>query len=205
MIDISCSNKAFENYVCLTPVKFGFRVDDFQKIVKRAIAANSVELRLDGSLLEVRTSGVYAKNYRLKLIESKPGTDTPLPRVVPTARLVMKLSMLKEVLSDIEAISNKITIESTPESKITFSTDGESGDGRLIIDGNAMIEGLSVTATETAKATFTTDLISKMVEALTGAADLVTISYSSDKPLNLSFTLSPEVNISFFLAPRVVN
>src|SRR5437867_12189596 len=44
LIDITCPAVAFEKYECPSPVRFGFRVDDFAKVIKRAGSNDSGEL-----------------------------------------------------------------------------------------------------------------------------------------------------------------
>ena len=44
LIDISWPNSAFEKYECDNDIKFGVRVDEFSKLIKRAEKQDSIEI-----------------------------------------------------------------------------------------------------------------------------------------------------------------
>ena len=46
LIDISWPNSAFEKYNCDSDVKFGVRVDEFSKLIKRAGKDESIEINI---------------------------------------------------------------------------------------------------------------------------------------------------------------
>src|SRR2546425_10163440 len=62
LIDVSCPAAAFEKYECPSSISFGFRVDDFAKVIKRADSNDSIELGLQDSMLNVKTAGKYARS-----------------------------------------------------------------------------------------------------------------------------------------------
>jgi hypothetical protein len=54
------------------------------------------------------------------------------------------------------------------------------------------------------KSTYNIDFISRIIRAIGHqSSDLVTIEYSSNKPLRLEFLLSGMIRLRFYLAPRV--
>jgi proliferating cell nuclear antigen len=207
LIDVSCPAVAFEKYECPIPIKFGFKVDDFAKVVKRASGNESVELGLADSMLNVKTTGVgggYIKNYKLKLIESPGGTSTPVPKLSFDSKLVISPSILDRILSDIEVVNNKVTIETTADKQAIFSTNSETGEARIMIDDKSGIENLNEISVGTpAKATFGTEFITKIVKAAGPYCQLVSAELAANKPLKLIFTLPNAVKIEFFMAPRV--
>jgi proliferating cell nuclear antigen len=206
LVDITCPAVAFEKYDCPSLVKFGFRVDDFAKVTKRADSGDTVELSVADSMLNVRTSGKYNRSYKLKLIESSGGSQTPVPKLEFDNKLVMTPSILDKILSDIEVLNSKITIETTADRTVIFSTSSEMGEGKVTIDDGSGIENLSELSVGTpAKATFSTEIMAKIVKAVGTSSQSVTAEYSSNKPLRLTFTLSNSVKIEFFMAPRVEN
>ena len=62
-----------------------------------------------------------------------------------------------------------------------------------------------ITVKENSKSTYNIDFISKIIRAIGHqSSNLVTIEYSSSKPLRLEFLLlSGMVKLQFYLAPRV--
>lgn len=204
LIDISCPAVAFEKYECPSQVKFGFRVDDFAKVIKRAGSGDSVELSLQDSMLNVKTSGGYTRSYKLRLIESSSGSSTPLPKLEFGSKLVMAPAILDRILSDIEVVSDKITIETTEDKNVICSTRGDSGEATVTLDDRSGIENLNeIAVSKPSKATYSSEFMSKMVKAVGASSEKVTAEFTSKMPLRLTFALPNAVKIEFYMAPRV--
>jgi proliferating cell nuclear antigen len=204
LIDISCPAAAFEKYECPSSIKFGFRVDDFAKVIKRADSNDSVELGLADSMLNIKTSGKYTRSYKLRLIESSSGSNTPLPKLSLESKLVMAPAILDRILSDIEVVADKITMETTENKQVLFSTRGDSGEATITIDEKSGVENLNeISITKPSKATYSSEFMSKMVKAVGASSEKVTAEFTSKMPLKLTFALTNAVKIEFFMAPRV--
>jgi proliferating cell nuclear antigen len=204
LIDISCPAVAFEKYECPSSVKFGFRVNDFAKVMKRAGSNDSVELGLQDDMLNIKTSGSYNRNYKLRLIGTSSGSGTPLPKLQFDSKLVMAPSILDKILSDIEVVANNITIETTEKEEVICSTRGDSGDATITLDDKNGVENLhEISITKPSKSTYSSEFMSKMVKAVGAFSEKVTAEFTSKMPLKLSFDLPNAVKIQFFMAPRV--
>jgi proliferating cell nuclear antigen len=217
LIDINWPSSAFEKYHCDSTIKFGVRIDEFAKIIKRANANDSIEIGvvLENSSLNIKTQsdGGYLRNYKMRLIEST-GNTSPLPQMTFDSKIVIGIATLDKILSDVGAISEKITIDSssggisTNKKTVIFSGDSDRGEARVTMDANddkSKVEFLEeITVKETSKSTYNIDFISKIIRAIGHqSSNLVTIEYSSNKPLRLEFLLSGIVKLQFYLAPRV--
>jgi proliferating cell nuclear antigen len=218
LIDINWPSSAFEKYHCDSTIKFGVRIDEFAKIIKRANANDSIEIgvALDNSSLNIKTQsdGGYLRNYKMRLIEST-GNTSPLPQMTFDSKIVIGIATLDRILSDVGAISEKITIDSssggisTNKKTVIFSGDSDRGEARVTMDVNddnkSKVELLEeITVKESSKSTYNIDFISKIIRAIGHqSSNLVTIEYSSNKPLRLEFLLSGIVKLQFYLAPRV--
>jgi proliferating cell nuclear antigen len=218
LIDINWPSSAFEKYHCDSTIKFGVRIDEFAKIIKRANANDSIEIGvvLDNSSLNIKTQGDggYLRNYKMRLIEST-GITSALPQMTFDSKIVIGIATLDKILSDVGAISEKITIDSssggisTNKKTVIFSGDSDRGEARVTMDVNddnkSKVEMLEeITVKETSKSTYNIDFISKIIRAIGHqSSNLVTIEYSSNKPLRLEFLLSGIVKLQFYLAPRV--
>jgi proliferating cell nuclear antigen len=204
LIDVSCPASAFEKYECPSPIRFGFRVDDFAKVIKRADSNDSIELGLQDSMLNVKTAGKYARSYKLRLIESAAGASTPLPKLTFDSKLVMSPSILDKILSDIEVVSDKITIETTDNRQVICTTKGDSGEATITLDDMNGIENLhEISINKPSKATYSSEIMSKIVKAVGVSSEKVTGEFTSKMPLKLTFALRNTVKIEFYLAPRV--
>ena len=216
LIDINWPSSAFEKYHCDSTIKFGVRIDEFSKIIKRANVNDSIEIGvvLDNSSLNIKTQGDgYLRNYKMRLIEST-GNTSPLPQMTFDSKIVIGIETLDKILSDVGAISEKITIDSssgisTNKKTVIFSGDSDRGEVKVTMDADddkSKVELLEeITVKENSKSTYNIDFISKIIRAIGHqSSNLVTIEYSSNKPLRLEFLLlSGMVKLQFYLAPRV--
>ena len=79
LIDISWPNSAFEKYDCDGDIKFGVRIDEFSKLIKRAEKSDSIEINIsEDNMLHVSIG--KNKKYKMRLIESS-ASETPLPKI----------------------------------------------------------------------------------------------------------------------------
>jgi len=216
LIDINWPSSAFEKYHCDSTIKFGVRIDEFSKIIKRANANDSIEIGviLDNSSLNIKTTGGgYLRNYKMRLIETT-GNRSPLPQMTFDSKIVIGIATLDKILNDVGVISEKITIDSsgssTNKDTVIFIGDSDRGEARVTMDaddGNnkSKVELLEeITVKENSKSTYNIDFISKIIRAIGNqSSNLVTMEYSSNKPLRLEFLLSGVVKLQFYLAPRV--
>ena len=217
LIDINWPSSAFEKYHCDSTIKFGVRIDEFSKIIKRANTNDSIEIGVvsDNSSLNIKTTGGgYLRDYKMRLIEST-GNRSPLPQMIFDSKIVIGIATLDKILSDVGAISEKITIDSsgisTNKKTVIFSGDSDRGEARVTMDvdddnnNKSKVELLEeITVKENSKSTYNIDFISKIIRAIGHqSSNLVTMEYSSNKPLRLEFLLSGVVKLQFYLAPRV--
>jgi proliferating cell nuclear antigen len=202
LIDIHWPNSAFEQYDCDTAVKFGVRVDEFSKLMRRADKKDTIQVSIaDDSMLFVRISNNnYVKEYKVRLIETS-AASTPLPKLNFNCKVVLATNAFDKVLSDIQVISEYLSIESKNK-QIEFSGKGDSGEARITLESGG--EGLEeVDIREDSKATYSLDYLSKITKAVISAGGSVALEYSSKMPLRLEFRVTNMGRIHFYLAPRV--
>ena len=202
LIDIHWPNSAFEQYDCDTSVKFGVRVDEFSKLMRRAEKKDTIEVTVgDDSMLFIRISNNnYVKEYKVRLIETS-AASTPLPKLNFNCKVVLATIAFDKVLSDIQVISDYLSIESENK-KIKFSGKGDSGEATISLESGS--EGLEeVNVQEDSKATYSLDYLSKITKAVIAAGGSVALEFSSKMPLRLEFRVANMSRIHFYLAPRV--
>ena len=130
LIDIYWPNSAFEKYECDSVVKFGIRVDEFSKLVRRADKKDAVEIGLgDDSMLHVKMSNGYKREYKTRLIESS-ASSTPLPKLNFNSKLVLTAMAFDKILSDVQVVSEYISIESK-SGRVSFTGRGDSGEADI--------------------------------------------------------------------------
>lgn len=226
LIDISWPGTFFEKYECPSTIKFGLKISDFAKIIKRINPKDLVEVRINGgdnTSLNIKTTGGYIRNYKMNLLTSSDEKSSPLPTLTFDSRMVIGTSALDKIMTDIQAIADNMTIETIAgKNAVTFSGATENGSALVVIDSNninkksntqegeqleenPLLPVQEVTVKENSKSSYHIDYISKIVKALAPSCNIITLEYSSKKPLKLELVLLNTLKFQFFLAPRIDN
>ena len=199
LIDISWPNSAFEKYECDNDIKFGVRVDEFSKLIKRAEKQDSIEIGISEDNMLLVTIGKN-KKYKMRLIESS-SSDTPLPKIPYDAKIGLTSSAFDKILGDVQVVSDYLTIKATT-SKAEFSGKGDSGE--VVIDLEKGMEQLTdISVNQESTGTYSLEYLNPVVKAVGTTAGSVTCEYSSAKPLRIEFKVANIGRIHFYLAPRV--
>jgi len=199
LIDISWPNSAFEKYQCDSDVKFGVRIDEFSKLIKRADKTESVEINVSDDNMLLVTLGTN-KKYKMRLIESS-ASDTPLPKIPYDTKIELTSVTFDKILGDVQVVSDYLTIKTT-DSKAEFSGSGDSGE--VVINLNKEVNGLSeISVKEDSAGTYSLEYLNPIVKAVGSTADSITCEFSSAKPLRIEFKVANIGRIHFYLAPRV--
>jgi len=201
LIDIQWPNSTFEGYECDDSVKFGVRIDELSKLIKRADKRDAIEVSMgEDSMLHIKMSNGYKREYKIRLIESS-ASSTPLPKLNFNSKVVLNAVAFDKVLSDVQVVSEYISIESEPK-RVEFSGKGDTGEADIIMESDKPgLEELEVK--ENSKATYSLDYLMKITKAVSAAGGSIAAEYSSKMPLRLEFRMANVGRIHFYLAPRV--
>ncbi|MEO9310530.1 MAG: proliferating cell nuclear antigen (pcna) [Nitrososphaera sp.] len=198
LIDISWPNSAFEKYESDGDIKFGVRIDEFSKLIKRADKTESVEISITDNMLLISIG--KNKQYKMRLIESS-ATDTPLPKIPYDAKIELATLLFDKILGDVQVVSDYLTIKTT-ESKAEFSGKGDSGEVLISLQ-KQQDELTDISVKEESTGTYSLEYLNPIVKAVGTASGSIICEYSSAKPLRIEFKVANMGRIHFYLAPRV--
>jgi len=199
LIDISWPNSAFEKYECDSEIKFGVRIDEFSKLIKRADKKDGIEISLTEDNLLLVSIGKN-KKYKMRLIESS-ASDTPLPKVPYDAKIGLTTNGFDKILGDVQVVSDYLTIK-TNESVAEFSGKGDSGEVVIELEKGSQ-ELTEISAKQESTGTYSLEYLNPVVKAVGSSVSSITCEYSSAKPLRIEFKVANIGRIHFYLAPRV--
>jgi proliferating cell nuclear antigen len=215
LVDVTWPGSDFEEYKCPSKIKFGFRISEFAKIIKRSNSNDPIGVGIKDNWLCIRSTGSYIRSYKVNLIESSGSNTSPLPQLSFDSKMVISISAFDKILSDIQVISDNITMETfAAATAAKFSGSSDNGNAVVTIDNdNNKNDNLAanllkqLTVKENSKSSsYNIDYISKIVKAISSISDdNMTLEFSSKKPLRLEFTIQGSLKTQFFLAPRVDN
>ena len=164
LIDIYWPNSAFEKYECNSLIKFGVRIDEFSKLIKRSEKRDSIELTINkDSMLVLKIQNGYKKEYKMRLIESS-SSSTPLPKLNFNSKIILSASMVDKILSDIQVLSEYITIDCKSDS-VRFLGKGDTGEADILLEPQS--EGLEeLSSNEDSLGTYSIDYLLKITKAI---------------------------------------
>ena len=199
LIDISWPNSAFEKYSCDGDIKFGVRIDEFSKLVKRAEKSEGIEINIsDDNMLRVSIG--KNKKYKMRLIESS-ASDTPLPKISYDSKIALSSARLDKILGDIDVVSDYLSIKTTSKN-VEFSGKGDAGEAIINLEKNEE-ELLDISVSQESSGTYSLEYLDPIVKAVGGTADSIICEFSTEKPLRIEFKVANIGRIHFYLAPRV--
>ena len=199
LIDINWPNSAFEKYNCDSDIKFGVRIDEFSKLVKRADKSDSIEINISDDNMLLVTIGKN-KKYKMRLIESS-ASDTPLPKIPYDSIIALTSSAFDKILGDVQVVSDYLVINAI-KNQAEFSGKGDSGEVNIILEnGKGEITELDVKAES--KGQYSLEYLNPIIKAVGSTVETVTCEFSTAKPLRIEFKVPNLGRIHFYLAPRV--
>ena len=188
LIDISWPNSAFEKYECDSDIKFGVRIDEFSKLIKRADKNNAIEISISDDNMLLVTIGKN-KKYKMRLIESS-ASDTPLPKIPYDIKISLPSSTFDYL------------IITASESKAEFSGKGDSGEVKINLEKVAdQLTELEVK--QDGFGQYSLEYLNPIIKAVGTTVETVTCEFSTEKPLRIEFKVANIGRIHFYLAPRV--
>ena len=175
LIDISWPNSAFEKYSCDGDIKFGMRIDEFSKLIKRAEKSDGGEINIsDDSMLHVSIG--KNKKYKMRLIESS-ASDTPLPKISYDSKITLSSSRLDKILGDIDVVSDYLSIKTT-QKNVEFSGKGDAAEATINLEKDMEdVEDISVS--QESSGTYSLEYLDPIVKAVGGTADSIICEFSS--------------------------
>ncbi len=199
LIDINWPNSSFEVYECNREIRFGLRIDELIKLLKRANKNDNIEVGIeDDTLLILKIMDSYNKRYKIRLIDATSST-TPIPKLSFNTKVGLDIQTFRDVLDDIETVADYITI-STKDGKILFEGRGDLGEASIELDTN---ENIKLDIKENSRATYSLEYLSSIIKAVGSNTEELTIEFSNAMPIKLKFKVTDVGEISFYLAPRV--
>lgn len=206
-IDIFIPGVAFQQFHCPALLKFGIRINEFSKIIKRINGNFPVEVCIQDRFLVVTIIGTFFCCYKSNLIESRPSVSA-LEEIAFDTKLVIGTEALAAILDDVGVFSEMLTLKTIrrPEIATTFSGVNDRGAAATVTvsrnNGIANIHQHTSTA-ESSEGTYPLRIISDLLGSIGSASDCVQLEYSSGSTLRLQFLLLESVTLQLYLAAQV--
>ncbi len=202
MVDLDCPKSLFDEYVCGEPTKLCINFSEMLKFLRHVGSDEVINLNYDQSnaKLNIMLKSKYLRTFSMATLEPS-SEDVPTPKITfdSTARLTTEC--LRNSIDDVSTVSDQILFE-TSKDKLAFKATGDRGSVSIDVEkGSEDLLALDVKKPSTAA--FSLNYLSEIVKAASNMSDIVTVEFSLDKPLRLSFELPNEGKLQYYLAPRI--
>lgn len=202
MVDFEWQKTAFEEYTCQEPTKIRVNIASMLKLLKRVGSDEILEMLYDEKTrkLNLTLKGKMLRKFTMPTLDPAQ-EEVPTPKITFNSKVKLTTSTLRDIIDDVQAVSDNVRLETTPE-KLTAAATTELSSAVIELEkASEMLIELDVK--EPSKATFNLNYLSEITKAGASAAEIVTVEFSSNMPIRLEFDIPQQGRLSYYLAPRI--
>jgi len=202
MVDFEWQKTAFEEYTCQEPTKIRVNIASMLKLLKRVGSDEILEMLYDEKTrkLNLTLKGKMMRKFTIPTLDPAQ-EEVPTPKITFNSKVKLTTSTFRDIIDDVQAVSDNVRLETTPE-KLTAAATTELSSAVIELEkASEMLIELDVK--EPSKATFNLNYLSEITKAGASAAEIVTVEFSSNMPIRLEFDIPQQGRLSYYLAPRI--
>ena len=202
MVDFEWQKTAFEEYTCQEPTKIRVNIASMLKLLKRVGSDEILEMLYDEKTrkLNLTLKGKMMRKFTMPTLDPAQ-EEVPTPKITFNSKVKLTTSTFRDIIDDVQAVSDNVRLETTPEKLIAAATTELSSAIIELEKASEMLIELDVK--EPSKATFNLNYLSEITKAGASAAEIVTVEFSSNMPIRLEFDIPQQGRLSYYLAPRI--
>lgn len=197
MVDFEMPKKAFKAYEVKDNQSIGIDFSELSRVMRRAHPDDTVTLELKANKLEILYEGKTKRKFLLPLIDATAHPNKP--KIEFDANIKVAANDLKEVLADVELVSNYVIFEAN-EKELNIYSESESGKAEINLPKSALLE---IKAKTPARAMFPLEYLKNMTRN-TDVSTVIDLSLKKDNPMQMEYAIG-DGKILYFLAPRIEN
>jgi proliferating cell nuclear antigen len=202
MVDFEWQKTAFEEYECQEPTKIRINIASMLKLLKRVGSDEILEMLYDEKTrkLNLTLKGKMMRRFTMPTLDPAQ-EEVPTPKITFNSKVKLTTSILRDIIEDVQAVSDNVRLEATSE-KLTAAATTELSSAVIELDkASEMLIELDVK--EPSKATFNLNYLSEITKAGASTSEIVTVEFSSNMPIRLEFDIPQQGRLLYYLAPRI--
>lgn len=199
LINIDIPMTAFLEYDVSEEIIAGLSTASLSKMLKKIKKGDQFIMNVEEERIEIVIESIGKRVYRFRNL------DIPIPQLPETqlefnVQAQLLVDVLKQALKDAETVGEFLEFEAPDTETLYLRGKGTTiAETKLVMGTSALV---SLEVKEPSKSTYQVEYL-KHIAGLTKIAELVTLKFSSEAPLELEFSLS-EGRIKYLLAPAAV-
>jgi len=197
MVDFEMPKKAFKTYEVGQKQSIGIDFSELSRVMRRAHPEDTITMELKGNKLEIHYDGKTKRKFLLPLIDATPHPNKP--KIEFDVKVKVPANDIKEVLADVELVSNYVVFEAN-EKGVEVSSESESGKAEISLPKDTVLE---LKATKAARAMFPLEYLKNMTRN-TDVSTVIEINLKKDNPMKMEYAIG-DGKVTYYLAPRIEN
>ena len=197
MVDFEMPKSAFKEYSSGEKQNIGIDFSELSRVMRRAKTEDTIKLELKGNKLDVNFEGKTSRKFVLPLIDATAHPNKP--KIEFDTEIKISANDLKEVLADVELVSNYVIIDAAAK-ELMIMSESESGRAEIKFPQKALME---LKVKTPARAMFPLEYLKNMIRN-TDVTTVVSLNLKKDAPLMMEYAIG-DGKIAYFLAPRIEN
>jgi proliferating cell nuclear antigen len=202
MVDFEWQKSAFEEYTCQEPTKIRVNIASMLKLLKRVGSDEILEMLYDEKTrkLNLTLRGKMMRKFTMPTLDPAQ-EEVPTPKITFSSKVKLTTSTLRDIIDDVQAVSDNVKLETTPEKLVAAAATELSSAIIELEKASEMLIELDVK--EPSKATFNLNYLSEITKAGASTSEIVTVEFSTNMPIRLEFDIPQQGRLSYYLAPRI--
>lgn len=203
LVDLLVLSSIFEKYEVTAPIWFKV---DLENLLKKCFVGVGPDERLTLAWKECKLTLAFKggetgiRRFTVATLEPER-EEIPQPKLVFNTKVRFVSSRLAKTVKQLREISDHIRFETTVE-KFTLIAGAELMRGTIeFLRGNP--DFLELENKVDSHANYNTTYLEAILEGAKGAADIISLEFSTNMPLKVSITEVEGVRLIYYLAPRI--
>ncbi len=201
MVSYKLLASSFSEYDTKNTTSLAINLTNFKQILRRAGPGDTLVLETQENKLKVVIRGTSTRTFHLPLIELEE-REQRMPDLKFNATVTTEALGLQSAIEDADIVAESLAFIAE-EKSLQINAEGDLSRAliEIVADNHTKIvikDGQKV------RARYSIEYLKKMIQAAK-LTDKVTIEFSKDYPLKLSFKVVDKLSLEFVLAPRVEN
>lgn len=206
MIDFELSRDYFVEYEYRGEEKIPVCVpiDKLADYIKTCKNAKELEMSFEeeGRTFNISAKEPYQRFFAVPMMIDKERRETGIPNVPFKATFKITTSSLKNILSELKLVDEKIMIMAR-ETEVTFSSKNEEGfESSVTLKYPDHIELMAIAVEEPSTSSYNLKAILNIVKELSNNSGVTTVQLGTNLPLKMDFELIENERFIYYLAPR---
>jgi len=178
------------------PSLIGINIEDFEKIMKRAFANDTLELSLEESFLNIRFVSDLDRTFNLSLLELNED-EASIPDISFNAKINIKARIMQETLKDAALFGSSVVIR-IKDNLLTLEARGQQGNLKTLIKK----ECASVDSKEEINNKYSLSFLENIIKEADPESD-IRLELKNESPMKISYKIG-DSEIQFYLAHMIL-